>query len=267
MLGAAADSSYLYCADGGSGLHVLDLAEPSAPILVGGAASPGSAQDVVVHEGRVYVADRGAGVVIFPGHCARTTPVALSWYEVSSTEGAVTIAWQTAFERDHLGFHLDRAEEGSNRFERLTAELIPSTGELEQGYEFIDRTTLVGVTYRYRLEAIDVFGGVQTFDLGTVTVRRGLPTRLVLHPNHPNPFNPRTSIPFELPVTGPVRLRIYDANGRMVRTLVDDMLVRDFYSVEWDGRNDAGKRLASGIYLYRLDAAERSLSRKLVLVR
>ncbi len=88
-----------------------------------------------------------------------------------------------------------------------------------------------------------------------------------LLPNSPNPFNPLTSIAFELPCADDVTLSVYDAAGRFVRTLLSGDLGPGAHSVEWDGRDDAGRRLASGVYLYRLSSAEGSEARKMVLLK
>ena len=71
--------------------------------------------------------------------------------------------------------------------------------------------------------------------------------------NYPNPFNPRTTIRFELPVAGPVRLSIYDVAGRLVRTLVDDSLPQGSHEAVWDGRDATGREVGSGSYLARLE--------------
>ena len=95
----------------------------------------------------------------------------------------------------------------------------------------------------------------------------GLVSRARLLPNHPNPFNPLTSIAFELPHTDDITLSVYDAAGRIVRTLLSGELAPGSHSVEWDGRDDAGRRLASGVYLYRLSSTEGSEARKMVLLK
>lgn len=90
---------------------------------------------------------------------------------------------------------------------------------------------------------------------------------LVLHPNVPNPFNPSTRIPFELAKAGPVRLRIHDAQGRQVRRLFGGALEAGPHSLEWDGRDDAGRPAPSGVYFCRSEAGGASQVRKLVLAR
>ena len=91
---------------------------------------------------------------------------------------------------------------------------------------------------------------------------------LVLAQNSPNPFNPHTTIRFALPQEAqPVRLAIYDASGRVVATLVDGALAAGDHAVEWDGRDDAGRAVASGVYSYRLETDDGQLTRRMLLVK
>ena len=86
---------------------------------------------------------------------------------------------------------------------------------------------------------------------------------LALHPSQPNPFTYRTSVHFDLPVGGRVRLEITDIAGRHVRTLVDGVFAPGAHVSEWDGRGDSGG-LRAGIYFARLEAPGGTLRRKLV---
>ena len=89
-----------------------------------------------------------------------------------------------------------------------------------------------------------------------------------LLPNYPNPFNPHTQIPFLLTEPASVNLRIYDPSGRVVRTLVGlQPLGRGLYTAAWDGRDDNGRELASGVYFCRLEVDQVSRSGRLVLLR
>jgi hypothetical protein len=98
--------------------------------------------------------------------------------------------------------------------------------------------------------------------------RLAAPLRMALHPNVPNPFNPMTTIRFDLAQSGHVRLRLYDVAGRLVRTLVDaEMQAGRDQRLVWDGRGETGERLASGVYWLRLEAAGFDGSRKLVMLR
>jgi len=91
--------------------------------------------------------------------------------------------------------------------------------------------------------------------------------RFELAANRPNPFNPVTTIGFETEKSGRVTLRIYNAQGRLVRTLVDATLPAAEYRVRWDGRNDEGRAISSGVYLYQLAAGARHLTRKMSLLK
>jgi subtilisin family serine protease len=106
-------------------------------------------------------------------------------------------------------------------------------------------------------------------DSGPVTaVAPEVPTaRLVLGQNQPNPFNPVTEIHFTLAAAGRAELAIYSPSGQRVRTLLSESLPAGPHAVRWDGLNDAGRPQASGLYLYRLEAEGRTLTRKMLLVR
>lgn len=88
-----------------------------------------------------------------------------------------------------------------------------------------------------------------------------------LFQNYPNPFNPETRIKFELPVRGRVELRIYAVNGQLVRTLVEKDMPAGPHSVRWDGRDDGGRSVASGVYFYSLATPRVRESRKMILLR
>jgi hypothetical protein len=85
--------------------------------------------------------------------------------------------------------------------------------------------------------------------------------------NYPNPFNPKTTLPFSLAAPAQVRLAIYDVAGRLQRTLVDAHLAAGEHWVNWDGRDEAGGELASGVYFSRFEAGATSEVRKLLLLR
>ena len=93
------------------------------------------------------------------------------------------------------------------------------------------------------------------------------PSSFALAQSYPNPFNSETVIEFVVPADERVRLRIYNLSGQVVTDLVDEALVAGTHQTRWDAHNDAGQPVASGVYLYRLQAGELETSHKLVLVR
>ncbi len=100
----------------------------------------------------------------------------------------------------------------------------------------------------------------------------GKPNRTVLMQNYPNPFNPETWIPFQLQDSAQVTIQIYDAKGSLVRTLNLGQQSAGFYrnranAAYWDGRNDAGEKVASGIYFYQLRAGDFSDTRRMLILK
>jgi hypothetical protein len=95
----------------------------------------------------------------------------------------------------------------------------------------------------------------------------GLPTEYKLLANYPNPFNPTTEISYQLPEAAHVTLAIYNIEGQQVRTLVDGVVGAGEHVVEWNATSDAGQRVASGVYLYRLTAGDYTESRKMLLLK
>ena len=85
--------------------------------------------------------------------------------------------------------------------------------------------------------------------------------------NYPNPFNPNTTIRYELPKGCHVRLAVYDVAGRLVRVLVDEERTGGVHDIIWNGTDSRGLPVASGIYFYRLDAAETVITKKMALLR
>jgi flagellar hook assembly protein FlgD len=89
----------------------------------------------------------------------------------------------------------------------------------------------------------------------------------MLEQNLPNPFNPLTTIRFVLPTASHATLEIVDVAGRHIRTLVDQSLAKGDHQVVWDGRDNHGNSVASGVYLYRLHSDGLDQSRKMVLLK
>ena len=93
------------------------------------------------------------------------------------------------------------------------------------------------------------------------------PEEFALLQNFPNPFNPSTTIRFELPRAADLRLTIYNTLGEVVRLAVNGRYSAGLHSFVWDGRNDNGQQVASGVYLLQMQAAEQVLTRKMVLLK
>ena len=90
-----------------------------------------------------------------------------------------------------------------------------------------------------------------------------------LDSNYPNPFNPTTTIGYEIKTQGHVTLKVFNAAGQLVRTLVDDVQSPQVggFSVTWDGRNNTGSIVSSGVYFYRLVAGDYVATKKMVMLK
>ena len=95
----------------------------------------------------------------------------------------------------------------------------------------------------------------------------GVPARLVLSANRPNPFRESTAIRFGLPVAQPVALDVYDVQGRRVVRLLDGVQPAGWHRVVWDGRDASGGRVTAGVYFTRLRVGTTSIHRKLLVIR
>jgi hypothetical protein len=133
----------------------------------------------------------------------------------------------------------------------------------QTSFTYLDATAVPGKSYRYMIGVIDGEGEfvtpIESFTMPKAANR--------LEQNTPNPFNPATAIRFTLASKETVTLAVYDLNGRLVRTLVSGSRELGTHSVTWDGRDNAGTSVASGVYFYRLDAGKFSDTRKMVLLK
>jgi hypothetical protein len=94
-----------------------------------------------------------------------------------------------------------------------------------------------------------------------------IPTTFMLFQNHPNPFNPNTAIRYQVPSPVRVRLVVYNLLGQAIRTLVDEEQAAGTFTAEWDGVNEHGVSVGSGVYVYRLEAGTFVQNRKMMLLK
>ncbi len=121
-------------------------------------------------------------------------------------------------------------------------------------------------TFVLRADAIILFEANIVTGVG-YEVLPNIPNDYTLSQNYPNPFNPSTKIQFGLPASENVQLKIYDVLGREVRTLVNEQYNAGMYSVQWDGKNNYGKQVATGMYIYHLRAGQFSQTKKMLLMK
>jgi hypothetical protein len=186
-----------------------------------------------------------------------TVEVAITAFACDYRDDAVHLSWSFSASARFQGTSIFRAE-GDEEFQEITPEpLSAGVGT------YVDEDVLPGRSYRYYILALDTEG---SYPSQTLTVNLP-PKPLTLYQNYPNPFNPSTSIVFFLPEQCRVTIVIFDVQGRRVRTLVDDARNAGRHVLFWDGRNDAGKSVGSGIYYCRLSAGKNVQTKKLAILR
>jgi hypothetical protein len=209
----------------------------------------------------------------------QSLPVELTSFIAIAGHEEVMLKWTTESEIENLGFILERrvsrleignSEPGIGEWVEIASYVTHS--ELQgQGsvthrteYSYTDNTVEVGRTYDYRLADVSYDGEKEYHSMTVlgITVTGVIPGKLVLHPAYPNPFNPVTTITFDLPEAEQVTVAIYDLTGREVSILTDGKYSAGSHAVVWD----AGE-YSSGIYIYRLTAGSFTATEKLVLVK
>ena len=85
--------------------------------------------------------------------------------------------------------------------------------------------------------------------------------------NYPNPFNPSTTIEYTLPKSGDVELKIFDINGKLVRTLENSFKETGYYKTVWDSKNETGQVVASGAYIYQVRSGNTAISKKMIYLK
>lgn len=193
-------------------------------------------------------------------NCQNPIAVAISSFAASPTDAGVKLRARFFSSLENASFVVVyRANGGSEDFRSLSTVNAPDDGN----FTYVDDTVVAGRAYRYKISVID---GDGEFFSQTAEVR--LPgARVQLSQNVPNPFNPTTTIKFSLPASEQVALAVYNANGALVRTLVDGVKERGDHNITWDGRDMSGSPVSSGVYFYRLSAGKFSESKKMVLLK
>jgi hypothetical protein len=188
-------------------------------------------------------------------------PLAVSFrhFDATLSDGAVQVRWELASDEPMSGFVLYRRDGTSSQ-----SHIIAEGGLADVTGSYLDASVNAGETYRYDLLVRTADGD----EFRSPVAKVSLPElTLALHQNVPNPFNPQTTIAYDLPSTSRVRLLVMDVSGKLVRTLVDETQSTGSRSVVWNGRDDGGNAVSSGVYFYVLDAGKERLTRKLVLLK
>lgn len=194
-------------------------------------------------------------------------PVLVSNVELTGTPQGVQLDWQAASEAGFTHFDVQRGAQEVGPWTRINAAPVVSVPGDSNAFTYLDDEVDAEQRWFYRLVGVDE-GGQETF-FGPYQTAVPPPSRVALHAPHPNPFNPYTTLSFDLPRDAPVSLRIYNAGGRLVRTLLRGAARQAGTRLEerWDGTDDDGRAVASGVYVVLLDALGSKQTRRAVVIR
>ncbi len=183
--------------------------------------------------------------------------------EFLTERSSVRIVWKTSHEVDNFGFDVYRSLSKDGEYIKLNDEIIP--GSKDGSYLFVDQDVEVGRTYYYKLINTDARGNQN--ESSVIAVKVPVPSKFELSQNYPNPFNPVTTIRFQLPKRERVVLTIYNMLGQKIATLIDGQKDPGYYTVEWDGKDSSGIEAATGLYIYRLQSQERSITKRMIKLK
>ncbi len=231
--------------------------------------------------GSIFSGGRAPLAIMF-GVDDSTLPVTMSSFTATTTaESYVQLDWITQSESNMVGYHVQRNQEDNLDFAmRLTTSPITAINQpSETAYRFVDDDVNEGSTYWYWLESIEMDGTTRFF--GPVTVAIDEETQeqppayfesTTLKGNFPNPFNPETTIRYSLSGTENepenITIAIYNTKGQKIRTLIDGPEEPgEEKSIAWNGRDDQGRIVASGVYFIRMKTDNHAETRKALLMK
>ncbi|MCK4236430.1 MAG: T9SS type A sorting domain-containing protein, partial [Candidatus Krumholzibacteria bacterium] len=190
-------------------------------------------------------------------------PVPTGLVVAYNTGSGNLLTWDRSGEPDVDSFRVYRGE--SDGFVPATDNLVKAVIDT-----FWLDTVPEGWRYCYKVTAVDDAGNESAPASPSSTTEaetQATPEPFALHQNIPNPFNPITTIRFDVPKRGRVRLAVYDVQGRLVRVLLDGEVDAGSRELVWNGKDVGGRNVSSGVYFYSLETPGFTQSRKMILMR
>jgi hypothetical protein len=191
-------------------------------------------------------------------------PITLDKFTAVYKKGNVQITWRTESETDNAKFLIYRDGEV------IAAVDGAGTSSEPHDYSYTDIDVLPGKSYTYVLADVSLSNELVVHHDHALTItidEQVISEEFALGSNYPNPFNPSTTIPFNVLKESHITLGIYDINGQLVRQLINENYASGAYTAIWDGQNDEGKDLHSGLYIYLMTSNNSTQSGKMLLVK
>ena len=262
VTGFAADATITYTVTVDGAASVAESTENGVLTLT--ASGSGSATATVTASDGTTTTD--AITVVF----SEQVPAELSAFGGEMVEDRVVLNWTTASQTNNAGWRVLRSTDKETF--TVVSELIPGAGTTDAllNYNFADRELPSAEKIFYQLEQIDLDGTVHRSNIVEVLLGArflNLPTEFATAV-YPNPFNPATTISYDLPSDALVNVVIYDALGQEIRYLVNEQHAAGRYSIQWDAKDQLGHSVGSGVYIAKIKAgASFSATQKMLLLK
>ena len=189
-------------------------------------------------------------------------PVELTSFAGSVTGLDVKLNWSTATELNNNGFEIQR--KAGKEFATVGFVKGNGTSTNNHDYSFTDKQLQTGL-YTYRLKQIDFNGRFEYSSVVEVQVVQGMNYSLMQ--NYPNPFNPETAIKYSIPQNGKVSVKVFNVTGKEIMTLVDKEMLAGSYEVKWNGKDNTGATVTSGVYFVKLSSGNYVETKKMLFLK
>lgn len=210
---------------------------------------------------KLWVADWGNNRVL-RYDISTLVPVELTSFKALITGNGVELNWTTSTETNNYGFSIER-KSGNNCFVEIGFVKGNGTSTIINNYSFLDSELFNGEVF-YRLKQID-FDGTFSYSNEILADYSGTIEEFRLFGNYPNPFNPETVISFIVSKKEQVKVVVYDLLGSQIIELFNGNAQPGINKIWWNGKNDAGQVVNSGVYFYRVELNNKVYSGKMLL--
>jgi len=199
-------------------------------------------------------------------------PVELAFFNAGTHKGQMVLKWATESETENQGFRIDRRKSGTEEW-KLLADHTKYTSLQGQGnstlrtdYIFYDKTAKPGMRYDYRLSDIPYTAAYKPHYVVLEDIEYRI-EKFTLHRNFPNPFNPVTTIAYELADIADVEIQIVDVKGQEIQSWNHASREAGYHEMVWAGVDNSGKPVSAGLYLLHVQAGSQFQTRKLLLLK
>ena len=190
-------------------------------------------------------------------------PMAPGLFSAFIMDQSIVLSWEQSSAEDFDYFNLEKSN--SAEFDQFETITLSDTS-------YIDTVFVTNTAYFYRLSAQDISGNrseyTSTIEMTVLGIDDSvIPDEFALHQNYPNPFNPVTTIRYDIPMESRVLIQVFDIQGRLVKTLMNNIERPGKKSIRWDATNQIGEPVSAGMYLYLIQAEAFKETRKMLLLK